>query len=151
MRVMVPKMSDSRSVTYAARSYFDELLAADVEYEYGPRMLHSKALLVDDDFAMIGSANFDHRSFSLNFEVQIALFRESRRRRRARTPDRSRVRARTARARRPRAATAVRAPTRGAGAARLAPAVTAARLVGDWRPDARQRERPCRGCICCWR
>ena len=72
VRVMVPKMSDSRSVTYAARSYFDELLAANVKvYEYGPRMLHSKALLVDDDFAMIGSANFDHRSFSLNFEVQM--------------------------------------------------------------------------------
>ena len=76
VRVMVPKMSDSRSVTYAARSYFDELLVANVKvYEYGPRMLHSKALLVDDDFAMIGSANFDHRSFSLNFEVQT-LFRD---------------------------------------------------------------------------
>jgi cardiolipin synthase len=76
VRVMVPKMSDSRSVTYAARSYFDELLAANVKvYEYGPRMLHSKALLVDDDFAMIGSANFDARSFRLNFEVQM-LFRD---------------------------------------------------------------------------
>jgi len=75
VRVMVPKMSDSRSVTYAARSYFDELLAASVKvYEYGPRMLHSKTLLVDDDFAMVGSANFDRRSFSLNFEVQ-SLFR----------------------------------------------------------------------------
>jgi cardiolipin synthase len=72
VRVMLPKTSDSRSVTYAARSYFDELLAAKVKvYEYGPRMLHSKTLLVDDDFAMIGSANFDHRSFSLNFEVQM--------------------------------------------------------------------------------
>jgi cardiolipin synthase len=34
-------------------------------------MLHSKTLLVDDDFAMIGSANFDYRSFRLNFEVQM--------------------------------------------------------------------------------
>ena len=76
VRVMVPKMSDSRAVTWAARSYFDELLAAKAKvYEYGPRMLHSKALLVDDDFAMIGSANFDHRSFSLNFEVQM-LFQD---------------------------------------------------------------------------
>jgi cardiolipin synthase len=76
VRVMVPKTSDSRAVTYAARSYFDELLAANVKvYEYGPRMLHSKALLVDDDLAMIGSANFDVRSFRLNFEVQM-LFRD---------------------------------------------------------------------------
>ena len=52
VRLLVPKRSDSRLVTLAARSYFDELLAAGVKvYEYGPRMLHTKALLVDDDIA----------------------------------------------------------------------------------------------------
>ncbi len=72
VRLLVPRMSDSRLVTYAARSYFDELMAAGVKvYEYGPRLLHSKALLCDDDFAIIGSANFDHRSFRLNFEVSV--------------------------------------------------------------------------------
>ncbi len=70
VRLIVPRRSDSRVVTLAARSYFDELLAAGVKvYEYGPRMLHTKALLCDDDLAIIGSANFDHRSFRLNFEV----------------------------------------------------------------------------------
>jgi cardiolipin synthase len=44
VRLLVPKVSDSRVVTYAARSYFDDLLAAGVRvYEYGPRMLHSKS------------------------------------------------------------------------------------------------------------
>ncbi|HJW46047.1 MAG TPA: cardiolipin synthase [Lysobacter sp.] len=77
VRLLVPKLSDSRLVTLAARSYFDELLAAGVRiYEYGPRMLHSKALLCDDDLAIIGSANFDHRSFRLNFEVSL-LFRDT--------------------------------------------------------------------------
>ena len=76
VRLIVPKLSDSRLVTYAARSYFDELLAAGVKvYEYGPRLLHSKALLCDDDVAIIGSANFDHRSFRLNFEISV-LFRD---------------------------------------------------------------------------
>lgn len=76
VRLLVPKMSDSRLVTYAARSYFDELLAAGVKvYEYGPRMMHSKALLCDDHLALIGSANFDHRSFRLNFEISM-LFRD---------------------------------------------------------------------------
>jgi cardiolipin synthase A/B len=76
VRLLVPKQSDSRLVTYAARSYFDEMLAAGVKvYEYGPRMLHTKALLVDDDLALIGSANFDHRSFRLNFEICL-LFRD---------------------------------------------------------------------------
>jgi len=77
VRLLVPRMSDSRLVTYAARSYFDELMAAGAKvYEYGPRMLHTKALLVDDDVAIIGSANFDPRSFQLNFEVSV-LFRDA--------------------------------------------------------------------------
>ena len=76
VRLLVPKLSDSRLVTYAARSYFDDLLSAGVRvHEYGPRMLHSKALLCDDDLAIIGSANFDHRSFRLNFEVSV-MFRD---------------------------------------------------------------------------
>lgn len=74
VRVLLPKMSDSRLVTYAARSYFDDLLAAGVKiYEYGPRLMHSKALLVDESLALIGSANFDNRSFRLNFEVSMLL------------------------------------------------------------------------------
>jgi cardiolipin synthase len=78
VRLLVPKMSDSLLVTLAARSYFDDLLAAGVRvYEYGPRMLHSKTLLVDDHLAVIGSANFDHRSFRLNFEVSL-LFHDAR-------------------------------------------------------------------------
>ncbi len=74
VRVMVPKESDSKLVTYAARSYFDELLEAGVKvYEYGPRLLHTKAILCDDETVMIGSANFDQRSFRLNFEVMILM------------------------------------------------------------------------------
>ncbi len=76
VRLMVPRMSDSRLVTLAARSYYDDLLAAGVKiYEYGPRMLHTKALLVDDASVIVGSANFDHRSFRLNFEVSV-LFQD---------------------------------------------------------------------------
>ena len=76
VRLLVPHRSDSRLVTLAARSYYDELLAARVRiFEYGPRMLHTKALLTDDEVAIIGSANFDHRSFRLNFEISM-LFRD---------------------------------------------------------------------------
>jgi len=74
VRLLVPKRSDSVLVTLAARSYFDDLLAAGVRvHEYGPRMLHTKALLVDDHQVLIGSANFDHRSFRLNFEVSVLI------------------------------------------------------------------------------
>ncbi len=74
VRLLVPKMSDSWFVTQAARSYFDELLQAGVKiYEYGPRMLHTKAFIADDDVCIVGSANFDHRSFRLNFELSMML------------------------------------------------------------------------------
>ncbi len=78
VRLIVPKMSDSKLVTYCVRSFYDDLLAAGVKiYEFGPRMLHTKALLVDDHIALVGSANFDHRSFRLNFEASV-LFDDAR-------------------------------------------------------------------------
>ena len=71
-RLLVPRRSDSLFVTLAARSYYDELLQAGVRvYEYGPRMLHTKAFIADDDTCIVGSANFDHRSFRLNFELSM--------------------------------------------------------------------------------
>ncbi|MCF7752429.1 cardiolipin synthase [Bacillus subtilis subsp. subtilis] len=74
VRLLVPKMSDSWFVTQAARSYFDELLQAGVKiYEYGPRMLHTKAFIADKEVCIVGSANFDHRSFRLNFELSMML------------------------------------------------------------------------------
>lgn len=70
VRLLVPEKSDSIFVTAAARSYFDDLIATGVKiYEYQARMLHSKTMLVDDDLAIVGTANFDNRSFRLNYEV----------------------------------------------------------------------------------
>jgi cardiolipin synthase len=74
VRVMIPKKSDSRLVDLAARSYIEPMVKTGVRvFEYQPRMLHSKALLVDDAFAIIGSANFDNRSFTTNFEMSMAV------------------------------------------------------------------------------
>ena len=71
IRLLVPAVSDSRLVSAAGRSYFDELMAAGVRiFEY-PRMLHTKALLVDDATCVLGSSNFDNRSFRLNFELCV--------------------------------------------------------------------------------
>ena len=75
VRLLVPRRSDSAIVSAAARSYFDELIAAGVKvWEYRARMLHSKTLVVDDHCAMIGTANFDNRSFRLNFEVCAVVY-----------------------------------------------------------------------------
>ena len=75
VKLMVPERSDSRIVTAAARSYYDELQAAGVlVFEYRGRVLHAKTLVVDEDYGMVGSANFDNRSFRLNFEVAAVVF-----------------------------------------------------------------------------
>lgn len=75
VRLMVPQRSDSRIVSAAARSYYGELMTAGVKiWEYKARMLHSKTLVIDDHCAMVGTANFDNRSFSLNFEVMAVVY-----------------------------------------------------------------------------
>jgi cardiolipin synthase len=76
VRLLVPAHSDSRLVTATARSYFDELQTAGIKvFEY-PRMLHMKALLIDERVAILGSSNFDNRSFRLNFELCV-LFEDA--------------------------------------------------------------------------
>src|SRR5262249_18623181 len=75
VRVLVPKRGDSRLVDLAARSYFPELAEANVPlYEYQPRFIHAKTLVCDDDLAVVGTANFDNRSFRLDFELAAVLY-----------------------------------------------------------------------------
>jgi cardiolipin synthase len=75
VQVILPAASDSVLVDLAARSYFPELIAAGVRvYEYLPRFIHSKAIVVDRDLSIVGSANLDNRSFRLNFEVCAAVY-----------------------------------------------------------------------------
>jgi cardiolipin synthase len=75
VRVLIPRRGDSLLVDLAARSYFPELLEARVRiFEYQPRFIHAKTMLCDDDVAVVGTANFDNRSFRLDFELAAVLF-----------------------------------------------------------------------------
>nr|WP_255216580.1 cardiolipin synthase [Pseudenhygromyxa sp. WMMC2535] len=77
VRVLVPSPheNDSRFVGMAARSYYDDLLAAGCKiYEYAPGMLHAKYMVIDETIAVIGSANMDVRSLYLNYEVTAFFF-----------------------------------------------------------------------------
>lgn len=75
VRVLVPKRGDSRLVAAASRTYFDDLVRAGATvHEYAPTMLHGKTLVVDDDIAIVGTANIDNRSFRLNFELIALLY-----------------------------------------------------------------------------
>lgn len=73
--LVMPKRSDQLWVGAASRSYYESLLQAGVRlYLYEVGLLHAKTLTIDDDIAMIGSSNFDIRSFSLNFELNMVLY-----------------------------------------------------------------------------
>jgi cardiolipin synthase A/B len=75
VRVIVPRKGDSRLVDLAARSYFPELLEANVRvFEYTPRFIHAKTIVCDGDVAIVGTANFDNRSFRLDFELAAVVF-----------------------------------------------------------------------------
>src|SRR4030095_8900536 len=66
--------TDTKSVKAASRSAYDDLLAAGYEiHEYQPTMMHVKAVVIDRRWSLVGSANFDNRSFELNDEITIAV------------------------------------------------------------------------------
>jgi cardiolipin synthase len=70
VRVLVPLHSDVPITQWAARAVYAALMSAGVHiHEYLPRMLHAKTVVVDADWAALGTANLDYRSFFVNYEL----------------------------------------------------------------------------------
>ena len=75
VKVIVPGISDSKMVNAAASAYYTELLKCGAKiYQYNKGFVHAKTIVIDDDLAIIGSANMDYRSFDLNFEVNAMVY-----------------------------------------------------------------------------
>ena len=75
VQIIVPGKSDSKMVNAAARSYYTELLKYGVEiFLYNKGFVHAKTMVIDDDLAVVGSANMDYRSFDLNFEINALIY-----------------------------------------------------------------------------
>lgn len=67
--------TDHPSVRRLSEALAGRLIRAGVEfYEYQPAMIHAKLMTIDGAWTVAGSTNFDHRSFALNGEVNIAVF-----------------------------------------------------------------------------
>ncbi|MGY6567339.1 MAG: phospholipase D-like domain-containing protein [Halomonadaceae bacterium] len=67
------KGHDHPSVRYAGQRHFGELLDAGIHiYEYQPRFTHAKFCIVDD-WATVGSCNFDHWSLHWNLEANVEV------------------------------------------------------------------------------
>jgi cardiolipin synthase len=75
VRVVVPAVSDVKLVYFATRYLYDRLLKMGVElYERQDCMLHSKVMVVDDRWVVVGSSNLDPRSLLINLEF-VAIIR----------------------------------------------------------------------------
>ncbi len=74
VQLLVPLRTDHPLVDRAGESFLAELLEAGVRvHRYEAGMLHSKLVVVDGQWGMLGSANMDIRSFRLNFEVNLLV------------------------------------------------------------------------------
>ena len=74
VRILFPKHSDNLLVGLSIWSYLDELEEVGVRfYQYTRGFMHQKVTLIDDEYCTIGTANFDNRSFRLNFEITMAV------------------------------------------------------------------------------
>jgi cardiolipin synthase A/B len=77
VRILIPDRPDSALVRLSAYAFLGDLLASGVRiFRYQPGFMHQKVMLVDDELATVSTANFDNRSFRLNFEV-TALVRDA--------------------------------------------------------------------------
>jgi Phosphatidylserine/phosphatidylglycerophosphate/cardiolipin synthases and related enzymes len=75
VKVIVPgPHHDMPIVRHASWHVWPKLLAAGVKiYEYQPTMIHCKTIVADGEVSLIGSINFDPRSFALNLECAVVV------------------------------------------------------------------------------
>lgn len=74
VRIILPRMADHLLPWLSSFTYYPKLREAGVKlWRYQPGFMHQKVMLADDDFTLLGSINFDYRSFMLNFELSAAV------------------------------------------------------------------------------
>lgn len=73
--LIVPRANDSALAALASRANYGRLLRAGVElWEHRHGFLHSKTVSVDDEMAIITTANLDRRSYEINFETSVVVY-----------------------------------------------------------------------------
>lgn len=78
VRIVTPFFADKWFVHAVTRSTYNELIESGVKiYEYTPGFIHSKTIVCDDEIALVGTTNFDYRSFYLHFECGCLMYNSS--------------------------------------------------------------------------
>ena len=74
VRIILPNKADNPLVQTASYFYVQQLGDVGIKfYKFDNGFLHQKVQLIDKDVAMVGTANFDNRSFRLNFELTVLV------------------------------------------------------------------------------
>ncbi len=74
VRILLPDKPDHLLVYLSSWSYYEQAEYAGVKiYRYQKGFLHQKVMLIDNDYATVGTANFDNRSFRINFEITVMV------------------------------------------------------------------------------
>ncbi len=78
VRIMIPNRPDHMFVYWATYAHIGQLLDAGVRcFTYENGFLHAKTIVIDSEVASVGTANFDIRSFKLNFEINAFIYDEA--------------------------------------------------------------------------
>ena len=73
--IVLPARTNHPTIDWAMRAHIDPLLAAGCRvWAHAPPFNHSKLMAIDGLWCLIGSANWDTRSFRLNFEVDLEAY-----------------------------------------------------------------------------
>ncbi len=72
--LVLPRRSNHRLADLARHAALRELAAAGGRIWLAPAMLHAKAVVIDAEVALVGSANLDERSLFLNYELMVAFY-----------------------------------------------------------------------------
>ena len=78
VRIMMPCVPDKWYVHAVSRANYSVLLNSGIKiYEYSPGFIHAKTIVVDDEIAIVGTTNFDFRSFYLHFENGVLMYKSA--------------------------------------------------------------------------
>ncbi len=76
VRIVTPHIPDKKLILNMTRSNYPHLLQAGVKiYEYTPGFIHAKSLVADDEYAFVGTINFDYRSLVHHYECGALLYK----------------------------------------------------------------------------